>query len=207
MEIAVQIPDIPTIRGEVIDVVRLIGLRGEIVVVVEHHCLLNARRVNHVVVSHNRWRKPLVGTITHVPVGIGVPPDVEAVSKLIVAVREDPFRAAVMTAVWAEPTVPAVALNVALVEPAGTTTVTGTISEVELSESVTPAPPTPAAWDNTTVQVDAAPEVTLAGVQEIRFTVGNPRTGNRLRMLSERRPQMWPSRSPSDSSRCCPAWP
>ena len=62
---------------------------------------------------------------------------------------------------------PARAMNVALVEAAGTTTVAGTRSICELLESVTVAPPVPAGWDNTAVHVDAAPELRLVGEHDI----------------------------------------
>ena len=57
--------------------------------------------------------------------------------------------------------VPAVAVNVALLEPASTETVAGTTSPGVLLESITVAPAEPAVWDNVTVHVDVAPELRL----------------------------------------------
>jgi len=53
--------------------------------------------------------------------------------------------------------VPAVAVKVALEEPAATVTEAGTRSAAVLVESDTAAPPEPAVFDNLTAQVDVAP--------------------------------------------------
>ena len=66
---------------------------------------------------------------------------------------------AVIIAVWPVKKVPAVAVNVALLDPAGTKTVTGTGRSVELLESVTVAPPAGAACVSVTVHVAVAPEL------------------------------------------------
>ena len=58
------------------------------------------------------------------------------------------------------------AVNVALLAPAGTVTPAGTVSVVVLLESVTAAPPEPAAWNNVTVHVAVPAELRLAGVQD-----------------------------------------
>ena len=60
-------------------------------------------------------------------------------------------------------TVPVVAVNVAVVAPALTRTEAGTATAVLLSASATEEPPVGAACDNVTVQVELAPETTVAG--------------------------------------------
>ena len=60
-------------------------------------------------------------------------------------------------------TVPAVAVKLAVVEPAATFTEVGVVRIELLSETVTVEPPAGAAADSVKVQVDAAPETTLAG--------------------------------------------
>ena len=69
----------------------------------------------------------------------------------------------VITAVRLTEIVPAVAVNVAVLELAGTSTLAGIASNSELLESVTVAPPAPATWDNEIVHVDFAPEFRLEG--------------------------------------------
>ena len=65
-----------------------------------------------------------------------------------------------------------VTVNVALVTPAGTVTLAGTLAAFELSESVIAAPPLGAAALNVTVPVDEAPPTTVAGLTETAESVG-----------------------------------
>ena len=81
-------------------------------------------------------------------------------SRFTVADCEELFSPAVIAAAWLAETLPALAVNVALVAAAATATDGGTVSELLLLESVTVPPP---AWDNVTVHVPAAPAVRLAG--------------------------------------------
>jgi hypothetical protein len=67
--------------------------------------------------------------------------------------------------------------NVAVVCPAATVTLTGTVAAVLLLPSVTTAPPTGATAVNVTVPVEPAPPVTLVGFSDTEeiftgFTVG-----------------------------------
>jgi hypothetical protein len=57
---------------------------------------------------------------------------------------DPPLNVAVITAIWPVATVPAVAVKLALVVPAATSTVAGTVSAVALLETATAAPPDPA---------------------------------------------------------------
>lgn len=62
------------------------------------------------------------------------------------------------------PTATVVAVNVAVVAPAATVTLPGTVAAaVLLLDSETTAPPAGAPLDNVTVPCDVAPPVTLAG--------------------------------------------
>ena len=61
-------------------------------------------------------------------------------------------------------TVPAVAVKLAVVEPAAAVTEAGTGSAVLLDETATLEPPVGAAWDNVIVQVVLPPGVIVAGV-------------------------------------------
>src|SRR2546427_360151 len=70
--------------------------------------------------------------------------------------------------------VPAVAVNVALLDAAGTKILAGTVRTCALLKSVTVDPPEPAAWDKVRVHVDAAPELRLAGAQDNEVKVGPP---------------------------------
>jgi len=88
------------------------------------------------------------------------------------AVWETPLKVAVTTAVWLLEMVPAVAVKVALEEPAATATEPGTARAATLLESDTAAPPDAAAADNATVQVDVAPVARLAGTQDNEFKTG-----------------------------------
>jgi hypothetical protein len=86
------------------------------------------------------------------------------------AVLEAPFRAAVTTAVWAVATVPAVAEKVAVVVPAATAALDGTVSVCALLASDTVTPDVPAAWFKVRVHVDVEPLVRPAGAQETEVT-------------------------------------
>ena len=59
-----------------------------------------------------------------------------------------------------------VTVNVALVAPAGTVTLAGTVVAVESSESDTAAPPLGAAALRVTVPVEELPPTTLVGLRE-----------------------------------------
>jgi len=63
-------------------------------------------------------------------------------------------------------TVLLLAVKFALVAPAGTVTLVGTVTAVELSESVTIAPPLGATALNRTVPVEALPPTTLVGLSD-----------------------------------------
>jgi len=65
-----------------------------------------------------------------------------------------------------------VTANVALVAPAGTVTLAGTVAALELSESDTDAPPAGAAALNDTVPVDELPPTTLVGLSDTAESVG-----------------------------------
>jgi hypothetical protein len=80
------------------------------------------------------------------------------------AVAELPLSDVVTVAVWLDFTVPAVAVKLAEVAPAGTVTEAGTDRAELLDESVTVAPPAGAACDSVTAQVEVPPEVTVVGV-------------------------------------------
>ena len=79
------------------------------------------------------------------------------------AVLETPFKEAVSVAVWLVVKVPAVAVKVADVDPAGIVTDAATGSVALLLDRDTAVPPVGAAWASATVQVDLAPEVRLVG--------------------------------------------
>jgi hypothetical protein len=69
-------------------------------------------------------------------------------------------------------TVPAVAVKLAVVAPAGAVTDAGTGSAALFEERLTEAPPIRAADVNVTVQVEVAPEVTEFGEQDTPDTAG-----------------------------------
>jgi hypothetical protein len=80
-------------------------------------------------------------------------------------VLDTPPKDAVTVTVVAEVTAEALALNVAVVCPAGTVTVAGTVTEALLADSVTAVPPVGAALPSATVQTLAPAPVRLAGLQ------------------------------------------
>jgi hypothetical protein len=62
-------------------------------------------------------------------------------------------------------TVPAVAVNVAVLAPAATLTEAATVRAVLLLESETEAPPEDATWLRVTVQVEGLAEANVVGLQ------------------------------------------
>ncbi len=89
------------------------------------------------------------------------------------AVCELPFKVPVIPAVRLLGIVPAVALNVVEVVPAGTVTDAGTGSSPVVLERVTTAPPADAGWFSETVQVDELPPLNEVGLQVSPLNVGN----------------------------------
>jgi hypothetical protein len=82
---------------------------------------------------------------------------------------ELPFCEAVTEAVWSVAIDPAVAVKVAVLDPAATLTVAGTVSSGLLLDS-DPVAAALNAFDSVTVQVEVAAEPRLAGVHESRLT-------------------------------------
>ena len=71
--------------------------------------------------------------------------------------------------------VPAFAVNVALIDPAGTVTDDGTVISALLLESVATVPPVGAAWLRVTVQVEEPPVVSDEGLQfRLLIPTGTP---------------------------------
>jgi hypothetical protein len=64
--------------------------------------------------------------------------------------------------------------NVALVEPAGTSTLAGADAAAELSDSDTVTPPLGAAALNVTVPLEELPPTTLVGFSDTEESVGPP---------------------------------
>jgi hypothetical protein len=91
-----------------------------------------------------------------------------------VVVTDTDERVAVIVTDVCEVTVPVVTLNVALVEPAGTVTLAGTVAAASLSESVTAIPPEGAGPVKVTVPVveEALVPVTVLGLRLTEATVG-----------------------------------
>lgn len=88
------------------------------------------------------------------------------------AVALPPLRLAVIVALTLLETVLVLAVNVALVAPAGTVTVPGTVTDAELELSATLAPPGPAAPLSVTVPVNGLPPTTVLGESVKAFTAG-----------------------------------
>lgn len=88
------------------------------------------------------------------------------------AVRVTPPKTAEIVAVVCAVTAVVVTVKFALVAPAATVALAGTLAAVELSESVTAAPPAGAAALNVTVPVEALPPTTLVGLRETADSVG-----------------------------------
>ena len=70
-----------------------------------------------------------------------------------------------------------VTVNVALVEPAGTVTLAGTVAADAVLERLTTAPPLGAAPLSVTVPVEDEPPLTLVGFNETDESVGVPEDG------------------------------
>jgi hypothetical protein len=87
---------------------------------------------------------------------------------VIVAPCDEPFRRAETVATTVVDTLPAVALNVAVIEVAPTVTEPGTVNDVELLASFTVAPPL---LLSVTVQVLEPPAVRVEGAQASALTV------------------------------------
>lgn len=83
-----------------------------------------------------------------------------------------PFNVPETPAVTFVPTVPVVAVNVAVVCPAAIATDAGTETEALLDERTTVTPPAGAAPLSVTVPVDELPPVTLAGLKAMDATFG-----------------------------------
>ena len=82
---------------------------------------------------------------------------------VIEAVLELPLSEAVIVAVTLAVTVPVVAVNVAVLEPAGTSTEAETATALLPLDSPTEEPPAGAACDSVTVQLEVPPDVTAVG--------------------------------------------
>lgn len=89
-------------------------------------------------------------------------------------VCEAPFSKPVTVAVRAVEIAPAIAENVVVVAPAASEMLAGTLSAVVLLESITVAPPLPAACDRVAVQVDDAPGLRRLGLQETELNAAGP---------------------------------
>jgi hypothetical protein len=91
-----------------------------------------------------------------------------------------PFSAAVMVAPWLVDTLPAVAVNDALLEPAGTETLAGTVRSCVLldSETVTLLPAGP---DKVTLHDKEVPAVILDAGQDAWLKVLTPDTGDKVK--------------------------
>jgi hypothetical protein len=87
-------------------------------------------------------------------------------------VREAPLNVAVTVAVAPTVTVAAVAVNVALYDPAGIITDEGTAMDGVLLASVTRAPPDAAGRDRPTEHVAVPPEPRVAGAQDVDTRTG-----------------------------------
>jgi hypothetical protein len=92
------------------------------------------------------------------------------------AVAVLPFSDAVIVTDWLLVTEPAVTVKVPVVAPAATVAEAGVVNAVLLSERVTVVPPLGAAPDNVAVQVELAPEATLAGLHCTEEMVGGAAT-------------------------------
>jgi hypothetical protein len=99
-------------------------------------------------------------------------------AKAMLTLCDTPFSVAKIMAVWLLAMLPAVALKVAVVEPAGTVTVdVRPGSRALLLNSEIAVPPAGAAWLRFTVQVALVPEVKLAALQDKEVSVGTEGPG------------------------------
>ena len=91
-----------------------------------------------------------------------------------VAVRDTPPNALVMLTAVDVVTEEVVIGKFALVAPAGTVTLAGTVTAAELSDNVTAVPPEGAAALRVTVPVEEFPPTTLVGFSDSAESVGPP---------------------------------
>jgi hypothetical protein len=89
-----------------------------------------------------------------------------------VAVRDVPANVLVMLAEVEVATEEVVIVNFALVAPAATVTLAGTLTTAELSDSVTIVPPAGAAALRVTVPLEELPPTTLVGFSDTADSVG-----------------------------------
>lgn len=87
-----------------------------------------------------------------------------------VALRETPPEVPVITADVCEETPLVVTVKVRLVDPAATVTLAGTVTALELSESITTAPPEGAAALTRTVPVEELPPITAVGLNDTELS-------------------------------------
>src|SRR5262249_19919020 len=83
-----------------------------------------------------------------------------------------PFSVAVSVTVWLLPTVPALAVKLAVLAPAVTVTDAGTVSAPLFEESPTVDPPVTAGRDSVTLQLVVPPETTELGAHDKPETAG-----------------------------------
>jgi hypothetical protein len=114
---------------------------------------------------------PLAGETSVGALGVG------AGFTVRVAVRVTPPNTAEMVAVVDAVTGVVVTAKLALVAPAGTVTLAGTVAAVEFSESDTTAPPLGAAALKVAVPVEELPPTTLVGVSASEVSVTAPGGG------------------------------
>jgi hypothetical protein len=94
-----------------------------------------------------------------------IPPTCSSEVTVTDDVCEVPLYVAVRVAAWSAVTVPAVAVKLAVVTPALTVTLDGTVTLPLLLDRLTAAPPDGATFVNVTVQLDVAPLATADGLQ------------------------------------------
>ena len=133
---------------------------------------------------------PVLPTLTLIPAGLDVTrsplrPVATTVNVAFVlggfsvsaAVRVTPAKAAVIVAVVAAVTAVVGAVNEALVAPAATVTVAGTLAAAALLDSDITSPPVGAALVSVTVPVEAVPPVKLVGLSVKVFRLAGGGTG------------------------------
>ena len=102
-----------------------------------------------------------------------------------VAVRDTPPNALVMLTAVDVVTEEVVIGKFALVAPAGTVTLAGTVTAAELSDNVTAVPPEGAAALRVTVPVEEFPPTTLVGFSDSAESVGPPPAGGGFTVIAE----------------------
>ena len=110
-------------------------------------------------------------------ISVGAAGVVEAGFTVSTAVRVTPANTAEIVAEVEDVTEVVVTVKVALLAPAGTVTLAGTLVALELSDSDTTVPPLGAAPVRVTVPVEALPPVTLVGLRLNAESVGPPDGG------------------------------